>query len=72
MRTAEQIMASVLDEMKHDARSPEDLERLVTMQKCWDVLRERRDRLHLTILLAEETLRVEDERFATTFDEMTG
>jgi hypothetical protein len=70
MKTTEQVVASVLDELRQDARSPEGREVLEMMQRNWDIVREHRDRLHLTILLAEEELRIQDEEFATTFDEM--
>jgi hypothetical protein len=70
MRTAESIMASLFDELRQDARSPENLERFVTMQRCWDVVRERRERLQLKILMLQEELRVEDEKFAIEFDDL--
>jgi hypothetical protein len=72
MRTAESIMATMIDELKQDARTPEGRERLAMMTGYWDTIREHRERLQLKILMLQETLRVEDEKFATTFDELTG
>ncbi|MBB5331889.1 hypothetical protein [Tunturiibacter gelidoferens] len=72
MKTTEQVMASLFAELKQDARSPEGREVLEMMQHNWDIVRKHRDRLHLTILLAEEELRIEDEKFATAFDDLTG
>ena len=68
MKTAEQIIGNLLDELKQYASSPEDFELLVTVTDYWDIVREQRERLQVKILMLQEELRIEDENFTTMFE----
>jgi hypothetical protein len=69
MKTTEQIMASLVEELTRIATSAEDQRRLEILHRNWDFVRERREAKQLKILLLQEELRLEDERFTCMFDE---
>jgi hypothetical protein len=69
MKTAEQVMGSLIDELSRTAHTTEDQARLEAALRHWATVREHRERKELKILMLSEELRIEDEQFAALLDE---